>query len=71
MEKSKPRFCGGCGKELSFLSILSPVLENTLWNEVLHFFGLSEQKKYQNFLQWNHNIYALNVWRKHWGENCY
>lgn len=44
MEKSKPRFCGGCGKELSFLSILSPVLENTLWNEVLHFFGLSEQR---------------------------
>lgn len=45
MEKSKPRFCGGCGKELKFLSILSPVLENNLWGKVLGFFSLSEQRQ--------------------------
>ncbi len=46
MEKkiNNPHYCSGCGKELDNLSIQSPMVQDELWNRILAYYGLWEDR---------------------------
>lgn len=44
MSKICDRLCNVCDKDLSILSLLSPVVNDEIWNEILNFYGFSENR---------------------------